>query len=83
MKILCTMRDSACKWRAFEVLIYHMYIFIYLSASKKYRILTGLSKYVFMNHPIVFLFFNRISMVFNKDNKNKVVPAPFSKLLGK
>ena len=69
------MRDSACRWLIVEnVKIFRSYVkhFLISPHERNYRILIGLWKYVFMNHPIKFL---------HGDNKTKLVPASFSDFL--
>ena len=63
------MRDSACRWltventKRFQSYVKYFWIF---PRERNFRILIGLCKQVFMNHPIVFL---------DRDNKRKLVPA--------
>ena len=74
-KIPCYMRDSVCRWFIVEnAKIYRSYIkhFLIFPRERNCRILIGLCKEVFMNHPIMFL---------DEDNKGKLVPAFFSYFL--
>ena len=70
-KIPCYMHDSACRWFIIEnakiirSYVKHFWIF---PRERNCRILIGLCKDVLMNHPIMFL---------DRDNKGKLVPAPF------
>ena len=69
------MHDSACRWFIFEnAKIFRSYVkhFLILPRESNCRILIGLWKEVFMNHPIMFL---------DRDNKGKLVPASFSYFL--
>ena len=69
------MRDSACRWFIFEnAKIFRSYVkhFWIFPRERNCRILIGLCKEVFMNHPIMFL---------ERDNKGKLVPASFSYFL--
>ena len=70
-KISCYMRDSACRWLIVEnAKIFRSYvkIFLFFLRERNCRILIGLCKYVFMNHPVMFL---------DRDNKTKLVSASF------
>ena len=74
-KIPCYMRDSACRWFIVEnANIFRSYVkhFCIFPRERNCRILIGLCKEVFMNHPIMFL---------DRDNKGKLVPASFSYFL--
>ena len=69
------MRDSACRWFIVEnAKIFRSYVkhFLILPRERSSRILIGLCKEVFMNHPIMFL---------DQDNKGKLVSASFSYFL--
>ena len=74
-KIPCYMRDSACRWlivENFKVCWRYVKYFWIFPRERNFRILIGLFKYVFTNHPIMFL---------NRDNKTKLVPGSFSYFL--
>ena len=74
-KIPCYMRDLAFRWFNVEnAKIFRSYVkhFLIFPREKNCRILIGLCKEVFMNHPIMFL---------DGDNKTKLVPASFSYFL--
>ena len=74
-KIPRYMRDSAYRWflvenaKIFSSYVKHFWIF---PRERNCRILIGLCKEVFMNHPIMFL---------DRDNKGKLVPPSFSYFL--
>ena len=65
------MRDTACSWFVENAKIFRTYVkhFRIFPRERNCRILIGLCKEVFMNHPIMFL---------DRDNKRKLVPASFS-----
>ena len=68
-KISCYMRDSDWRWLIDEnAKVFQSCVKYFLNC----RILIGLCKWVFINHPIIFL---------DRDNKTKLVPASFSYLL--
>ena len=74
-KIFCYMRNSACRWLIVEnARIFWSYVKTFWIFPREIycRILIGLCKQVFMNHPIMFL---------DRDNKTKLVPASFSYFL--
>ena len=69
------MHDSACRWLiAKNAKIFRNYVkyFRVFPRERNCRILIGLCKEVFLNHPIMFL---------DRDNKMKLVPASFSYIL--
>ena len=73
-KIPCYMRDSACRWLIVEnAKIFRSYVkhFKVFPRERNCRILIGLHKKVFMNHPIIFL---------NQDNKTKLDVRNFALL---
>ena len=70
--ISCYMRNSACRWFIVEnVKIFRSFVkhFLIFPREGNCRILIGLWKWIFMNHPIMFL---------DRDNKTKLVPVSFS-----